>query len=414
MTTPHALRRGIPAIALLSTVALVAGCTAGGGAPAGDADGETLESMDPIVLRVSDPNPESASNAIALTEWMDYVTEETDGKVTFETYFSGTLHSGVEGLSALEQGLTDITFYYPGYFADELPVANWVTRTFAVEGTAGYPHSGLANGPATAVLYEESEDIRAELAEYNAVPLAIWGGGTYDLLCTKPVDSLETAKGILVNSAGAPWIGEVESLGMTNEFIEIPEEYEAMQRGILDCTTNTVSPMMSRGTWEVAKYYIPVDFSPSLAVGYMFNQEVWDSLPLEVRQIMHDGKSIIMGGFNEVANERYAEFAEKAPEMGVKFLDPTALNEALRPFQEKMAGEVVSSAPAGATHAQEDFDLFSSEMDKWVSILVDDLGIKQVEKTPDDLVDLYLSVRDVPWDDYKAAIQESLEPYRPE
>ena len=402
------------AIAAASAIGAMALAACGDGSSAASNEAGTLEDMEPVVLTISDPNPESASNVIALNEWMEYVTEETGGKVTFDTYFSGTLHDGTEALSSLEQGITDITFYYPGYFPDQLPIANWVTRTFAVDGIDGFPHSGLANSAATMVLYEESEDLRKELAEYNAIPLTVWGGGTYDLLCTSPVDSLEAAKGKLVNTAGEPWIEEVQEIGMTAEFIEIPEEYEALQRGVIDCISSTVSPMMSRGSWEVATHYTPVDLSPSLAVGYMFNKEVWESLPLEVRQIMHDGKSIIIGGFEQIANERYAEFAEEAEGMGVEFHDPSELNAALKSYQTSMAGRIIEEAPDSAENPQEALDLFRDNMDQWSATLVDDLGVERVEKTPENLQDLYVSVRDIDWAGYEDAIQETLEAYRPE
>lgn len=406
-------RAALSLIGALAASVLVAGCTSDTGGET-SAEGETVETMDPITLRVSDPNPESSSNVTALKEWMEYVTAETDGKVEFETYFSGTLHSGVEGLSALEQGLTDITFFYPGYFADELPIANWVSKAFASRAGTGVPHTSLANSPATTKLYEESEDIRSELAQYNAIPLAVWGGPTFDLLCTKPVDSLASAEGVLVNTGGSPWIEETTALGMTPEFIEIPEEYEALQRGVINCATSNVSPLMTRGTWEVAKYYTPLDLSASVGVGYIFNKEIWESLPLEVQQIMHDGKQIIIAGYNQIATERFAEFAEGAPGMGVEVLDPAELNEALQEYHKENEPNIISSAPSTASDPQGLLDSFTSTIDDWQAILVDDLGIEKVEKTPENMIDLYLSVRDVPWDDYESAIKDSLAQYRPE
>lgn len=401
------------ALTMVGALTVLTACGSAGETASGDT-GTTLEDMDEIVLTVSDPNPDTASNAQALTQWMDYVTEETDGKVTFETYFSGTLHDGTDALSALDQDLTDITFYYPGFFADQLPVANWVQEDFASAGAAGFPHSGLANTPASQILYESSEDIRNELAEFNAVPLAVWGGSTPSLLCTKPVDSLDSANGTMTNVGGRQWGDEVDALGMTGEFIEIPEEFEALQRGVVDCLKGTVSPLMTSGAWEVADHYTPVEFSPGLTTGYVFNKRTWGELPLEVQQIIHDGKQIILSNFNKTAHERYAEFAEEAPSQGIEFHDPTELNEVLTSYSEETAATVADSAPDSVTAPQEVFDSFSSHMDEWTSILVTDLGIEQVDATGDNTEELYLSARDIDWDSYESAIRETLEEYRPE
>lgn len=405
-------RRAVPVLGAVGVIAFVAGCAGGG---VGDpSESGTVEDMDPVVLRVSDVSPETASNVVALGEWMDYVTAETGGKVTFETYFSGTLHSSTEALTALEQGLTDITFFYPGHVAAQAPIASWVNQSFAAEGAVGFPHTGMASTVAITTLFEESEDLRSELAAYNAVPFALWSGQTFDLLCTEPVDSLASARGKLVNTGGVPWIDEVTALGMTNEYIELPEEYEALQRGVINCVTGSVSPLMTRGAWEVAKYYTPVDLSPPVTNGYLFNSETWANLPLEVRQIMHDGKQIIMGGFNEISYERYATFAEEAPEMGVEFLDPSELNDALAPLIAEKSDSVVEGAPPTTTDPQGDFDFFSAKVDEVLGTIVGDLGVPQVEKTPEGLIDLYLSVRDVSWSGYEEMIKEALAPYRPE
>lgn len=402
----------LPTLAALSALGLLTAC--GSSEATSGAAETTLEEMEEIVLTVSDPNPETASNAEALTEWMDYVTEATSGKVTFETYFSGTLHDGTDALSALEQDLTDITFYYPGFFVDQLPVANWVQQDFASEGSAGFPHTGLASSPASHILYETSEDIRNELAEFNAVPLALFGGSTPSLLCTKPVDSTESAKGTLTNVGGRQWVDEVKALGMTGEFIEIPEEFEALQRGVVDCLKGNVSPLMTSGAWEVADHYTPIEFSPSITTGYVFNKQTWDELPLEVKQVMHDGKQIIIGGFTERGHMRYADFTKEASTKGIEFLDPTELNAVLEAHREETAAALLDNAPSEVEDPEGMFSSFSNEMDNWISNLVDDMEIEQIEMSAENIESLYLSTEDIDWDNYEAAIKEALAEYRPQ
>lgn len=407
--------RSIGALTLASAVALVlAGCAGDDGAGNGSSGEGTLADLEPIVLKISDVNPETASNAIAITEWADYVTEATDGKITFETYFSGTLHSGVEALDALDQGLTDITFFFPGFFPDKLPTAVWATQNFGAYASIGFPQTLLASGPSMQHYYESSEAIEEEFAQYNAVPFAQNSSNTFDLMCTHPVDSTESMRGVPVNTSGVPWTDEISALGGVNEFIEIPEEFDALQRGVVDCVIQSVSPLMTRGTWEVAHYYNPANFSPALGSGYLIRKDLWESLPLEVQQIMFDGKATYIEGFTQIAGERYSTFAEEAPGRGIEFLDPAAFNELLGEFSIERSAAVIESAPASIADPQAEIDLFADEIQRWRSILEDDLGIPVVEKTSEGLLDLYLSVRDVPWAEYEAAIGESLAEFRPE
>jgi TRAP-type C4-dicarboxylate transport system substrate-binding protein len=409
-------RTGLRALAAAVTAASLLAVTAcaGGGDPAPTTDPGTLEDMEPIVLRVSDQNPETASNVVALEKWMDYVREETGGKVDFETYYSGTLHSASEGLTALESGLTDITLFFAGYFRDELPIANWSTTSFS--GAAGdlFPLAGLANGIAQSTLYEESEDLRAELAQYNAVPLAMFGQHENAMLCTEPVDSLESARGKLVTNEGEPWTAEVQALGMTNESVAYAEIYEALQRGVIDCVLTSPSVMMSLGLWEVAKYYVPTKFAPSFGAGWAFNKETWDSLPLEVRQIMHDGKAIISAGFVETATERFAVWADDAPGMGVEFVNPaTEMIDTLDALRADTIARVGETAPSTATDPQRDLDIFVGAMEVWQARLSEELGIESAATTDQNRTELYLSTRDIDWAAYRALFQEALSEYRP-
>lgn len=402
---------GAIASACVATLAL-AGCVTGESGQIG-AGGGTLDDLEPMVLRISDVNPETASNAIAISEWADYVTEATEGKITFETYFSGTLHSGSDALDALDDGLTDITFFFPGFFPDKLPTAVWATQYFGAYASVGFPQSLLASGPAAQRYYEESEAIRNELAQYNATVFALNASGTFDLLCVDPVDSPEAARGVLVNTSGLPWLDEVAAVGLTPEFIEIPEEYEALQRGVIECTVQSVSPLMTRGTWEVAKHYNPADFSPALFSGYMIRKDLWESLPADVQQIMFDGKALYMKRFTEIAGERYAEFAEAAPDQGIEFHDPARFNEVLAGFLSERASGLISAAPDSVTDPEAEAAIFADEVQRWLEILEGDLGVPVVEKTPEGLVELYASIRDVPWQDYQEAIAESLAEFRP-
>lgn len=400
-------RRGLAGVVAAMTLAA---CGTGGGGVAGSA--ESLEEMDPITLTVSDVNVESASNVQALEAWMDEVRDKTGGKVDFETHYSGVLHGGPEALDALDSGLTDITFSYAGFYPDKIPGSNWLLE-FSDFAGEGFPNAIMANSPAIHAVHEESSDIRDELAEFNAVPLVVYGGGPYDLICTKPIETPGQAEGAIVTTSGEPWQSEAEALGMENTFIDLPERYEALQRGVTDCQLDTPSPLMNQGIWEVAKYYTPANFGTGLGVAYLINKDVWEGLPLEVQQIMHDAKATYLTEVVKLVTERYAVFAEEAPGKGVTFMDPSALDAVLDDEKAEGAETVTDRAPDSVSDPQAVVDRFRAEMDEWNGV-VDELGVPKTEKTPENLKQVYQSARDVDWKGYHDRVATWLDQFRPE
>ena len=161
-------------------IAALTGCTS---APSAATGGEGLNDMKPIVLKYSDSNVESAAHAIAFKSFMDEVTEKTDGKITFETYFSGTLHPAAEALSALQSGLTDITFVAPSNLPDQLPVALW--NSVVGQGyNASFPDGLTAGAPVQMAMYE-TDAMKAELEKYDAAPLATWSSVPNSMLSAR-------------------------------------------------------------------------------------------------------------------------------------------------------------------------------------------------------------------------------------
>src|SRR6187397_3070272 len=125
-------KRSFPLVAgALGVVALLAGCASGGGSAApteqASADTENFDwsTVEPVELTVSHIFSPGATSTNLIEDWMEAVTEQTEGKVTFDYYPTATLHPAPEALSAMQTGLTDITFVSHGYWPDQLPVSNW-------------------------------------------------------------------------------------------------------------------------------------------------------------------------------------------------------------------------------------------------------------------------------------------------
>ena len=401
---------------LLVAALAVTGCTSSGGSAAPTAEptdeGPTLEDMEPMVLTYSDSNVETAAHVIAMQEFMDTVTEATDGKITFDTYYAAALHPVTESLSAIKSGLTDITFVSPSNVPDLLPTALWETVLSQDAIESEFPMSLIEGTPVQFAAYQD--DLLAdELAQYDAATLATWGTAPNSAICVPEVTSADQAAGKTIRTPGPPFLDEVEELGMTSVTLPITDVFEGLQRGVIDCFMNVISPFITLGIWDEAKYFIPADFATSTGSQLLIKKSVLESLPIDVQRIIFDARIDLLADILEATLARNVEWANEAPGMGVSFANPTSFNKAIEAARKEYTKAAIQDAPAGVDDAQGYADDLASLADSWNEVAAD-LEIESGSPTTEEgWIDLYRSVEDIDWDAYVKALHEYLEPYRP-
>jgi TRAP-type C4-dicarboxylate transport system substrate-binding protein len=407
LTTPIRRRRIGAFVPLVAAAVILPGCA--GSQASGEQGDVDLEFMEPITLTVSEPITARSGNHMALQVFMEEVEEASDGKITFDVYTDATLHPITEALSALQTGLTDITLYSPSLFAEEVPTTDWAIG-LGVLAAGSSPQDMLGGSPAILRTILESEDITQNLADNGAVLLSTWVTIPYTLLCTKPIESLDDAQGVLVRSGGSPWTEELEALGMTPVPVENAELYEALQRGLIDCTLNTVPDFMNSAHWEIAKYWVPVPLASAAGAGYVISKSTWDSLPVVAQDIINDAKAAIAVNYNRITAESLQRWFEEAPDMGVEFLDrPDDMLEVLQQVQSERGANLADTAPAEITAAQQEVDAVQGYFDEWRDLLATEFGIDEQSTTSEQFFDAFQSTADVvDWKRYQELFSQFL------
>ncbi|MDR5701601.1 TRAP transporter substrate-binding protein DctP [Agromyces aerolatus] len=368
--------------------------------------------MEPIVLTYSDSNVETAAHVIAMQEFMEQVTEATDGKITFETYYAAALHPVTEALSAIQTGLTDITFVSPTNVPDLMPTGVWETTISQNAINPEFPMSLIEGTPVQFAAYQGGA-LADELATYDAETLVTWGTAQNSVMCKPEVTTAEQAAGKTIRTPGPPYLEEVEQLSMTNVTLPVTDVFEGLQRGVIDCFMNVISPFITLGVWDEAKYFIPAHFATSSGSQLVIKKSVLESLPLEAQQILFDARVDLLAKIVEASLERNVQWANEAPGKGVVFADPTSFNEAIDVAREAYTEEALANAPAGIA----DPEAFAAELDglaeEWATVG----GGLEIESgsptTQEGWIDLYLSVEDIDWEAYADALHEYLADFRP-
>ncbi|WP_167045061.1 hypothetical protein [Salinibacterium sp. ZJ454] len=404
-------KKKIATVALAATVALT-GCAVSGGLPAADENGPALSDMEPLVLKYSDSNVETAAHAIAMQTFMDTVTERTDGKITFESYFSGTLHAQDEALDALESGLTDITFITAQGAATELPVTGWEVTIAQAGIPSKYPASLLGGTPAQVALFQSSV-IAAELAERDATTLATWSSLPNMLLCESAVSGPAELAARAVRTPGGPSNLDLEGLGMTTVSIPRSDVYEGLQRGIVSCDYGVASSFITGSTWDVATYLVPASFSTSAGATLLIRKSLIESLPEEVQDIMFEEQASLIAGIMRATLDRNIQLADEAADRGITFVNPAPFNSVLEENRETYIQAALDAPPAAISDA----DAFLSELeglvDDWERLTAGRLDVQSVSPTTQEgWIDLFSSFEDVDWDEYAALVREYLAEHR--
>jgi TRAP-type transport system periplasmic protein len=253
-------RNILPCLGLLAAIAMVAG-------PA---------SAQEIKLTLADQNsPTAWGPTNALQPWVKQVEQATKGRVKIEVYPSQTLVKGGEMWKAVRGGIVDIGWCFHGYWPEMTPLADVISLPGLPMTTAEKSSEVLWK------LYEKYPAIQKEFAE--APPLALWTTTPYFLLSSKKqVKTLEDLKGMKIRVPGGPPTEQMKALGAVPTLIPMPDNYQALDKGVIDGMGAVWEAIQGFRLYEVAKYYTMGPLA-SAYFSLCTNKAKWEGLPKDVR-----------------------------------------------------------------------------------------------------------------------------------
>ena len=170
------------AIGFWPHLSAIAAATAFSFAGATDAWADWLEDLEPQTLKLADFSGDQTANfGKAMVAWEEAITEFTEGKITFENYWSSSLLGALDTLEGVGDGVADIGLIIPSYMPQKLPVASWMFGMGAA--LSGSTVHDVAAGGATALeTLLTYPPVTAEYAGHNVVVLQATATPAYNLL----------------------------------------------------------------------------------------------------------------------------------------------------------------------------------------------------------------------------------------
>jgi TRAP-type C4-dicarboxylate transport system substrate-binding protein len=228
------------------------------------------------VLRLTTQNSESNLSSVkALRPWIEQVEKATKGKVKIEVYYSQTLSKGKESWKAVKSGIADIAWCPQGYWPGLTPLTDVISLP-------GLPFRTAEEGSEmlwrlydqTPVIQKEFKDVKVLLLHTSEPYLLI----TRD----KPVQTIEDIKGMKIRTFGSNLTMQIKKLGAVPVSIPMPDNYTALQKGVIDGMGTPWEAVNGFRFYEVVKYYTEVPFGAQF-FSVSMNKKVWNKLDKETQ-----------------------------------------------------------------------------------------------------------------------------------
>jgi TRAP-type transport system periplasmic protein len=226
--------------------------------------------------------PEAAGDAQSIsTKWfVEEFNKRTGGKDKIQMYWGGSVANAKEIPDALSGGVGDIGDIITPYFPDKFPLNN------AIGYFIPQPHSTIEIAELLELWHRQYPAFDKELAKYNLKVIGFRPLEKYGIICNKPIKSIADFKGKRIRTYGFAYPALVHALGGTPVSMTSSDGYEALQRGILDCSP--IGPSLAHG-WkydEVAKYYVDVPIGASFGHLIAMNLKSYNALDPQTKAIL--------------------------------------------------------------------------------------------------------------------------------
>ena len=300
-------------------------------------------------------------------EWAELVKELSDGDLQPEVYTGTVLLAPRASLQGIRDNIAQVAHHPAVYTPSELPVANAVQELGfnfddPLTGVLAVTDFSL-NNP---LQLKEWEDVGiVYLGAYNTTP--------YVLFCREPVRTLDELRGKRIRTAGSTVSQWVEEAGGVPVNVPSSEMYTGLDRGSLDCASNSPLDLISRSLWEVA------DHTTLLPTGmywsgphWGYNPDFWASLSQEQRQVLIQATAQAMVRmvvqYQKLDESALAEAVAKGHQVHQPGPDMVASVEAFRVSATENIYETVQTR-YGIEDAKALIDDFRATYAKWEKLL---------------------------------------------
>lgn len=301
----------------VSTAAAVAGILvlAACGSTSSQGGGSTFAKL---TLRVNHGIPKDTYEGQALDYFAQRVSDLTGGQVTVQVFHNAQLGDDEQSLTAVQTGTLDMSldslyenalkagtvFDLPFLFPDE---ATW---SKAVSGKPGQLVAQSGGGTGLHLL-------------------GLWMGGWRDEYGNRPISSISDFKGLKIRTIQLKsYVDLFKAIGAVSTPMPFSQVYLALQQHTIDAAETDLQSMYGAKQYEVVKYAARTHHGLS-TVGLIFNQQRWDGLPQNVKDVLQKAETDAFKYDLQKYDEVNAQVQQQLEAKGITFtkVDTSAIRQ---------------------------------------------------------------------------------------
>lgn len=212
-------------------------------------------------------------------EFVPYVEEKTDGKVTVEVYPNSELGAEDEYTNGVRNGSIEMVVAGMGLQEAEAKI-----------GTLEWPYLFDDYEEAkTSLDGEVGEEIGDEFRKLDVEPIGWTANGFRAISSNDTIESMDDLKGLKLRMPEYHVYERTgEAMGVSVQPMPISEIFTALEQGVVDGQENPLATFKESGFYEVQSDVLESNhmFSPNV---YLINADFMDNLDEDIQKIVRDG-----------------------------------------------------------------------------------------------------------------------------
>ena len=235
-----------------------------------------------VELKLSSQWTENTVTSETNRWWAAEIDKRTGGKVKVKIFYVGALAKATENLQLIRSGGVEIVNMSASYFGADLPLHT---------APNSIPMAMSAVPQTTTLIRRITKEIPAmdEETKRNGVKaLHFHHLNPYLLVCKNEVKGIADIKGKKIRTWGSDMPKMVQAAGGVPVTLGLPELYEGISRGTIDCMPFSVDLMVNYKIHEVAKHVHDITLWLGPTSGVWINRAVWDKLAPDLQKIIQD------------------------------------------------------------------------------------------------------------------------------
>lgn len=307
------------------------------------------QAADDIKLRVADSLPVGHFFVDYATKyWMEEVTKQTDGQVTFDYFPAEQLGKSKDLLALTQSGVADVAYVVPSYVSDKMPLSSVaeLPGSFADSCTATMAYLKLSQGDG--ILAEKefaANDVRM-LYAIVLPPYQVFTG-------KKELTDVSSIAGLKLRTAGGAMDTTVKTFDGVPVRMAAPDLYESLARGTVDGMLFPYASLISYDLPAITSYGTTGENFGSAVLTYLISEKRWNELPENVREIMHDVGIETTKRACRLTDEDTEKDIEIIADSGVKFItfegkDRDVIDEGMQRVNEQWAQDLDARGKPGS------------------------------------------------------------------